>query len=187
MKDISTPYGPVNLSKFPTSDPAPKITTVKANYKNSSVGHKYTELTESLFPPVNKGGNQPQQDAGVARELLEVIRTDERPEKRRRLIQDGEQSNAAAKLMTIATLSEPERVYGSGKYFRAALKGIEQQTLTPHNAFASENPVFSMAVNPNLQRRQLNREHRKLLKPPSRPKGFTSFGGDMSDSSDDEL
>lgn len=187
MKDISTPYGSVNLSKFPTSDPAPKITTAKTNFKNFSVGHKYTELTQSLFPLVDKGGNQPQQDAGVARELLEAIRTDEPPAKRRRLIQEGAQSNAAAKLMTIATLSEPERVFGSSKFFRATLRGIEQQTLTPHNAFASDNPVFSMGVNPTLQRRQLNREHKKLTKPPSRPKGFTSFGGNMSDSSDDEL
>ena len=187
MKDISTPYGPVNLSKFPTSDPAPKITTVKSNFNNSTLGHKYTELTPSLFPPVGKGGNQSQQDAGVARELLEAIETDKRPVKRQRHIEDGVQSNAAAKLMTIATLSEPERVSGSSKYFRGALRGIEQQTLTPHDAFASDNPLFSMGVTPTLQRRQLNREHKKFTKPPSRPTGFTSFGGNMSDSSDDEL
>lgn len=187
MKDISTPYGPVNLSKFPTSDPAPKITTSKRNFKDFSVGHKYTELSQTLFPPVDKGGNQPQQDAAIARELLEAIRTDEPPAKRRRVIQEGAQSNAAAKLMTIATLSEPERVFGTSKLFRATMRGIEQQTLTPHDAFASDNPVFSMSVNPTLQRRQLNREQKKLTKPPSRPKDFDSFGDDMSDSSGDEL
>gem|GEM_PF-4960432 len=78
------------------------------------------------------------------------------------------------------------RVPGTAKAFRGALTGIAKQKLTPHDAFASDNPLFSMALNPTAQRRQTNREFTKQKKPPARPTGWDPLAGYMSDSSDDE-
>jgi|GEM_PF-6746347 len=91
-REVTTPFGKVTLSKFPTSDPAPKVTTQKANYQKSSVGHKYKELTPALFPPRKQGAKrQREADAEVAEELLSSMRDDGRPPLNKRHIDDGKQ------------------------------------------------------------------------------------------------
>lgn len=183
---VKTPYGPVTLSKFPTSDPAPKVTTKKTDYGGSSVGHKYSELSSALFPKQKSAKRQRESDGAIAEELLSSMEKDMRPPAKKRKIEDGEQQNAAAKLMAIASVSEPERVGGTGKVFRGTLRAIKAQELTPFEAFESDNPTFSMAKTPDTHRRLMNREFVKQRKPPVKPPGFKDLGGHMSDSSDDE-
>jgi hypothetical protein len=183
-KELTIPFGKVTLSKFPTSDPAPKITSRKEDFSNASVGHKYKELTPTLFPKRKSMASQQESDSLIAEELLSTMQNDARPKKHR--IEDGAQLNAAAKMVTIALLSEPERVPGTAKLFRGTLRAIQAKELSAHDAFASDNPTFSMAINPKAQRRLVNRERAKQTKPPTPPKGFASLSAHMSDSSDDE-
>lgn len=182
---LTTPFGPVNLSKFPTSDPAPKITTVKKDYANASVGHKYAEITDALVSPKLTGTKRKEREQAVASELLSAIESGERPKKNRK-IADGEESNAAAKLLAISHVSEPERVRGSSKDMRAKLRGVKKGRISIKDAFVGGDkdnpPHFLLARNPNTGRRALGEGRYKKAHPPT---SFRDNNSDYSDSSDD--
>lgn len=183
---VTTPFGPVNLSKFPTKDPAPKITTVKKDYSNASVGHKYSEITDALISPRLTGSKRKEREQEVATELLSSIETGQRPKKNPR-IASGEESNAAAKLLAISHVSEPERVRGSSKDMRAKLRGIKKGTTSFNDAFVGGDkdtpPEFLMARNPATARRALGKGSYKNAFPPN---SFRKKDPDYSDSSDDD-
>ncbi len=191
-RTTTTPFGPVTLSKFPTRDKGPKITTKKGDYEGQSVGHKYRELTPQLFPPVQSAKKslrqkrQRESDSEIANELLTAIETDLRPPRKKRKIGGAAQRNAAAKMLAISHVSEPLRMPGSGKAFRGALRAIKAKTLSPHDAFASDTPAFGMALTPNFQRRLVNRKLTQFRKPPTEPEGFPDLSGYLSDSSDEK-
>ena len=170
---MSTPYGPVNLSKFPTKDPGAKITTVAKDYGKQSVGHKYSELVDAL-------GSK---ESEVASDLLTGI-SSETPGGTG--ITSDLQKNAAAKMLAISHVSEERRFGGSGKMHRAVLRMIKDKKVTMKDAFTGSNPLFPMAKNPNQMRRLINIEKKKLRKPPPKPARFDDVGAYMSDSSDDE-
>jgi hypothetical protein len=170
---LTTPFGPVNLSKFPTKDPGPKITTVAKSYDNQSVGHKYSELAEEL------GDKEPQ----VASDLLGGISSDTA---KLTAVTSGSQKNAAAKMLAISHISEERRFGGSAKMFRAILRMVKAGKISMKDAFTGTNPSFPMAKNPALMRRLINLEKKKLRKPPPKPKGFDDVASYMSDSSDEE-
>jgi hypothetical protein len=185
LQPVQTPYGSANLSKFPTGDPGPKVTTVKKNYKNSSVGHKYTELRDALIDPKLKGPGRKAREKEVAGELLEAIKTGAPPPNKKRKITDGEQSNAAAKFIAISHISEPERVHGSSKDVRASLRSVQKGKRSFSDAFSEDNgvPRFPLSKNPNAARRALGIGK---FKKPHPPASFVADDSDYSDSSDDE-
>ena len=181
---VDTPYGPVTLSKFPTRDRGPKISTTKEDYGNASVGHKYSELVDAFVGDTAAGGRKAREQA-VARELLGAIKTGKRPADG--AIADGRQSNAAAKFMAIMTISEPERVGGSSKHGRSVLRAVEAGDLSFHEGFVGDErqpPRFLMAETPNTARRALGKGSFTRARPPA---GFYP-GKDphFSDSSDDD-
>ncbi len=182
---LTTPFGSVNLSKFPTKDPAPKITTVKKDYANASVGHKYAEIADALVSPKLNGTKRKEREQAVASELLSAIESGERPKKNRK-IADGEESNAAAKLLAISHVSEPERVRGSSKDVRAKLRGVKKGRISIKDAFVGGDkdnpPHFLLARNPNTGRRALGKGRYKKAHPPT---SFRDNDSDYSDSSDD--
>jgi hypothetical protein len=183
---MHTPLGPVQLSKFPLADPGPKITSRKGDFANASVGHTYPQMSKALFPPQTSAKRKRESDAAIADELLHIGEHDARPSKKQQVIGDGEQRNAAAKMLAVAALSEPLRVGGSSKTFRGVLRGIRDHQWKPEDVFESGNPTFSMADTPDTQRRLSNRQQKKLRNEPVKPKHFRELGGNMSDSSDDE-
>lgn len=182
---LTTPFGRVGLSKFPTKDPAPRITTVKTDYANASVGHKYTEITDALISPKLTGRKRKEREQSVAGELLSAIESGEAPRKNRK-IAEGEESNAAAKLLAISHVSEPERVRGSSKDVRAKLRGIKKGRISFKDAFVGggkdDPPHFLLARNPNAGRRALGKGR---YKKPHPPPSFRGNDSDYSDDSDD--
>lgn len=183
---VTTPFGSVNLSKFPTKDPAPKISTVKKDYQNASVGHKYSEIADALVKPSLTGTKRKAREMEVASELLSAIETGAQPKKNPR-IAAGEESNAAAKLLAISHVSEPERVRGSSKDMRAKLRGIKKGSATFREVFVGGDkdnpPQFLMARNPNTTRRALGAGK---FKKAYQPKSFQVKDPNYSDSSDDD-
>lgn len=182
---VPTPFGQTNLSKFPTSDPAPKVTTVKKHYQNESVGHKYSELTEALVPPSLPASRKRPREQEVAGALLEAIKTNKAPAGMQAVIRAGKQSNAAAKLLAISHISEPERVGGSSKDFRRTLTRVKKGKASFDDAFVgttSEPPLFGMARNPKTTRRALGIAPFKKAHTPT---SFQAIDSDYSDDSDD--
>lgn len=170
---LSTPFGPVNLSKFNTKDPGAKITTVAKDYGKKSVGHKYDHLVEAF-------GDK---DSEVASDLLTGISSDSPGGTG---ITTDLQKNAAAKMLSISHISEERRFGGSAKMHRAILRMVKDKKVKMKDAFTGSNPLFPMAKNPNQMRRLINVEKKKLRKPPPKPSHFDEVGGYMSESSDDE-
>ena len=168
---MATPFGSVNLSKFPTKDPGAKITTVAKDYGKQSVGHKYSDLVDAF------GGK----DTQVASDLLTGISSGAGPST---AITSDLQKNAAAKMVAISHVSEERRVGGSSKMFRGILKMVKAGKVSMKDAFTGPNPLFPMAKNPNQMRRLLNLENKKLRKPPEKPDKFDEVADYMSDSSD---
>ena len=184
LTPMKTPYGQVNLSKFPTSDPAPKITTVKKNYKGASIGHKYTELTDALVSPTLPASRKRAREQEVAGELLESIKDNKPPPAKRSKIAEGAEANAAAKLLTISHVSEPERVGGSSKDFRRVLRKVKKGNASFQQAFvgdATTPPLFGMAKDPTTTRRALGIGK---FKNPHPPASFVALDSDYSDDSD---
>lgn len=179
---VETGYGPVNLSKFPTRDRAPKVTTVKGNYQNSSVGHKYSDLTGVLVPPTLTGKKRTMREREVANELLHTIEHGEPPKKKRH-IEEGEQSNAAAKLLAISHISEPERVSGVDKKFRGDLRRVSKGLTTFDDVFGGNDPEFGMAKTPNITRKRMGKGRYKKAHGHS---SYQDHDGNISDSSDEE-
>jgi hypothetical protein len=182
LTPMQTPYGPVNLSRFPTSDPAPKVTTVKKFYKNKSVRDKYKDLSAELVNPSLTGAKRTARERGVALELLSSIENGEAPTKRRK-IAEGSESNAAAKMLAISHVSEPERVFGSSKDFRAVLRSVAKGKRTFSESFEGDSPRFMMAKTPNTARRALGKGKYKKAHSSSH---FRADDSDYSDSSDDD-
>lgn len=182
---VELPCGRVQLSKFATQDPAPKITTRKKDFGGAPVGHKYQHFVMDVFSPSDSKVSR-KRNAEVAAELLETIETGVLPPAKRRRIESGQPSNAAAKLLAVSQISEPLRVGGSSKLLRGTLRMIQAGAATPEEVFLGDNPLFSMAKNPATQRRLTNRKQAKLRKPPIKPKHFDKLADYISDSSDDE-
>lgn len=184
QEHIETGFGPVNFSKFQYSDPGAKVTTLKENFGNQSVGHKYSEIQEALF--------KNQDDSKVAGELLETIEENKTTKKQKTshtpstAISSGQQKNAAAKFVAITHSSEPARVGGQDKAARGVLRMIKDGKITSKDALSGERPLYTMAKNPKYTRRILNEEQKKFRKPPSEPENFSELGAYMSDSSDEE-
>ncbi|MGE6761030.1 hypothetical protein ACQKGO_23630 [Corallococcus interemptor] len=172
---VDTPFGPVNASKFPTQDPAFKITTqAKKDYGNQPVGHKYSDLVTAL----KAGGKS---DKEIATDLLNGLEG-----KDPQHLTDNKSKNAAAKLLAIMNVSEPMRVGGSGKAGRATLRMVQSGEISLEQAFTGKTPTFPMADNPTYMRRTVNYDGTKQTKPPEKPTQFDKVGGYMSDSSGDE-
>ncbi|MFB1484146.1 hypothetical protein [Corallococcus sp. RDP092CA] len=172
---VETPFGPVNASKFPTSDPAFKITTqAKKDYGNKAVGQKYSDLVGAL-----KAGGKSDKD--IATDLLDSL-----DGKAPQHLTDDKSKNAAAKLLAIMNVSEPMRVGGSGKAGRATLRMVQAGEISLEQAFTGKTPTFPMADKPDYMRRAVNYDDKKMRKPPEPPTEFSKVGGYMSDSSDDE-
>lgn len=172
---VETPFGPVNASKFPTSDPAFKITTqAKKDYGNKAVGQKYSDLVGAL-----KAGGKSDKD--IATDLLDSL-----DGKAPQHLTDDKSKNAAAKLLAIMNVSEPMRVGGSGKAGRATLRMVQAGEISLEQAFTGKTPTFPMADKPDYMRRAVNYDDKKMRKPPETPTEFSKVGGYMSDSSDDE-
>jgi len=184
LTSLDTPYGKINLSKFPTKDPGPKITTLKADYNNTSVGHKYTELAAVLIDSTLGGIAKATREKEVAEELLKSIETGTRPAPADRKIADGQEANAAAKLLAISHISEPERVGGSSKDFRRVLTQIRKGKRTFEEAFGgngTDPPTYLMAKSPTAARRALGQKKYKKAHPPSSFRGVDSdYSGDSS-------
>ena len=179
LREMKTPFGPVNLSPFPLSDPGAKITTVKSEYGGTSVGHRYNELIKALEI---QGVNDPD----IARELLQSIKRKRHPPKDLKAITEDRQRNAAAKLLTIPHVSEELRFKGSSKSFRAVLRMVEKGMVSLEDAFTGDTPLFPMAKNPNYMRRLVNPKKKKLRKKTQEPKLWKKVGANMSASSEDE-
>ena len=171
---LDTPFGPVNASKFPTSDPAFKITSLAKNYDKKSVGHKYSDLVDGLRA---SGAS----DKDIAKDLLQALDKKE-PQK----LTSGQAKNAAAKLTGITHVSEPQRVLGSDKAARGVLRMVQAGEITLDDAFKGETPTFPMAKNPDYMRRAVNYEDKNYRKETAKPTQFDKLGGYMSDSSGDE-
>ncbi|NOK15542.1 hypothetical protein [Corallococcus carmarthensis] len=172
---VETPFGPVNASKFPTSDPAFKITSqAKKDYGNQKVGDRYSHLVDAL----KASGKS---DKEIATDLLNSL-----DGKAPQHLTDNKSKNAAAKLTAIMNVSEPMRVGGSGKAGRATLRMVQDGKISLDDAFKGKTPTFPMAVNPEYMRRTVNYDDKKLRKPPETPTQFKDVGGYMSDSSGDE-
>ncbi|MBN9687808.1 MULTISPECIES: hypothetical protein [unclassified Corallococcus] len=172
---VETPFGPVNASKFPTSDPAFKITSqAKKDYGNQKVGDRYSHLVDAL----KAGGKS---DKEIATDLLNAL-----DGKAPQHLTDNKSKNAAAKLTAIMNVSEPMRVGGSGKAGRATLRAVQDGTLTLDQAFKGDSPAFPMAKNPDYMRRAVNYNDQNFRKEITRPEQFDKLGGYMSDSSGDE-
>jgi hypothetical protein len=172
---VETPFGPVNASKFPTSDPAFKITSqAKKDYGNEKVGDRYSHLVVAL----KAGGKS---DKEIASDLLNAL-----DGKAPQHLTDNKSKNAAAKLTAIMNVSEPMRVGGSGKAGRATLRAVQDGKLTLDQAFKGDNPAFPMAKNPDYMRRAVNYNDQNFRKETTRPEQFDKLGGYMSDSSGDE-
>lgn len=180
---VKTAYGPANLSKFNTRDRAPKITTQNKHYNRATVGDTYTEISAALIGDIKPGAQHVKRERDVASELLETISTGKRPKDG--VIGAGAPSAAAAKLMVITHVSEPERVGGSSKLARASLRAIANGRSTFDKAFGGDNPEFPMAKSPDAARSQLGIGRFKKARPASK-----AFHGqvnpDVSDSSDDD-
>jgi hypothetical protein len=170
---MTTPFGSVNLSKFPTKDPGAKITTVAKNYGKQKVGHKYSDLVDAL-------GDK---DSEVASSLLKSISSDKAPST---AVTSDLQKNAAAKMLAISHVSEERRVGGSSKAFRANLRMVKAGKVSMRAVFTGAKPLFPMAKNPKFMRKLLNLENKKQRKPPEKPDKFDDVAAYMSDSSDDE-
>ncbi|QSQ26319.1 hypothetical protein JY651_15885 [Pyxidicoccus parkwayensis] len=172
---LDTPFGPVNASKFPTSDPGFKITTEAKNYgKKSSVGHKYSDLVDGM----RKSGAT---DKEIATDLLKALEGKD-PEK----LTSGQAKNAAAKLSAITHVSEPQRVLGSDKAARGVLRMVQSGEISLDQAFKGETPTYPMAKNPDYMRRTVNYKDQNFKKETPKPTEFDKLGGYMSDSSGDE-
>ncbi|MCY1023068.1 hypothetical protein [Pyxidicoccus sp. MSG2] len=171
---LDTPFGPVNASKFPTSDPAFKITSEKKHYGKQAVGHKYSDLVSGL----QKSGAS---DKEIATDLLNALEG-KKPQK----LTSGEAKNAAAKLSAITHVSEPQRVLGSDKAARGVLRMVQDGKISLDDAFKGDTPTFPMAKNPDYMRRTVNYEDKNYRKETPKPTQFDKLGGYMSDSSDDE-
>jgi hypothetical protein len=171
---LDTPFGPVNASKFPTSDPAFKITSEKKHYGKQAVGHKYSDLVSGL----QKSGAS---DKEIATDLLNALEG-KKPQK----LTSGEAKNAAAKLSAITHVSEPQRVLGSDKAARGVLRMVQSGEISLDDAFKGNTPTFPMAKNPDYMRRTVNYEDKNYRKETPKPTQFDKLGGYMSDSSDDE-
>lgn len=168
---LETNFGPVTASPFPTKDPGYKITTQAKDYDKKSVGHRYGDLVKGLR---SSGAT----DAQIATALLE-------PDKAAHL-NNPEAKNAAAKLSAIMGISEPQRVPGSDKAGRGALRMVADGKMSLDEALTGDTPGFPMAKNPNYMRRVVNYTDTKQTKPPERPAQFDQLAGYMSDSSDEE-
>lgn len=172
---VETPFGPVNASKFPTSDPAFKITSqAKKDYGNQKVGDRYSHLVDAL----KAGGKS---DKEIATDLLNAL-----DGKAPQHLTDDKSKNAAAKLTAIMNVSEPMRVPGSSKLGRATLRAVQDGTLSLDQAFKGDSPSFPMAKNPDYMRRTVNYNDQKFRKETTRPEQFDKLAGYMSDSSGDE-
>ena len=177
---VDTPYGPVNLSRGRFGDPAPKITTQKSKYGDKSVGDTYKAIVTSLVAPDKyPDGARSIREREVAKELLGAIEHDRLPTSDR-VIAGGEQFNAAAKLLAITHIAEPERVGGSSKHARAVLREIAAGQLSFMNAFVGGGknfPDFVIAKNPTAARQSLDSSQNKNEKFRDR----TDFFSDSSD------
>lgn len=172
---LDTPFGPVNASKFPTSDPGFKISSEAKNYgKKSSVGHKYSDLVDGM----RKSGAT---DKEIAADLLNALDGKD-PQK----LTGGQAKNAAAKLTAITHVSEPQRVAGSDKAARGVLRMVQAGEISLDDAFKGDKPTFPMAKNPDYMRRTVNYKDQNFKKETPKPTQFDKLGGYMSDSSGDE-
>ena len=176
-------YGPVNLSKFPTRDRAPKVTTLKGDYSQSSVGHKYSDLTSSLVSEKLTGKKRSRREKDVADELLYTIEMGAPPQKKRRVISEGEEANAATKMLAISHISEPERVSGVDKKFRSDLRRISKGIASFEDVFGGSDPQFGMAKTPNLTRKRIGKGRYKKSHSHS---SYLSKDEYFSDSSDED-
>ncbi|RKG74135.1 hypothetical protein [Corallococcus terminator] len=171
---VETPFGPVNASKFPTTDPAFKITSKKKDYGKQTVGGRYSHLV----PALKSSGAS---DKDIATDLLDAL-DGGNPS----VLTDDKSKNAAAKLTAIMNVSEPMRVGGSDKAGRAALRMVQDGKISLEEAFTGTNPSFPMAVKPDYMRRAVNYEDKNYRKAIETPTQFDKIGGYMSDSSDDD-
>ncbi|RYZ38318.1 MAG: hypothetical protein EOO71_24460 [Myxococcaceae bacterium] len=171
---VETPFGPVNASRFPTTDPAFKITSQKKDYGKQTVGDRYSHLV----PALKSSGAS---DKDIATDLLNAL-DGGKPS----VLTDDKSKNAAAKLTAIMNVSEPMRVGGSDKAGRAALRMVQDGKISLEDAFTGTNPSFPMAVKPDYMRRAVNYEDKAYRKPIETPTQFDKIGGYMSDSSDDD-
>lgn len=184
-QSMQTPYGPVNISKFHTKDPGARITTRQQDYQGHSVGHKYSEMVDALVPTALTGTKRRAREQEVAGEMLESIRDNQAPPLKKRKIEEGAQANAAAKMLAISHVSEPDRVGGSSKDFRRTLRKVQRGGASFKEAFTGTKqspPQFNMALTPNTARRSLGTGSYKKPHPPS---SFVDNDPDYSDSSDD--
>jgi len=176
---MKTPLGLVNLSKFPTLDLGAKITTVKSNYGNQTVGHKYDDLIEGLVP-------KSVDEKDVARDLLRSTRKRKRKPKKLKGIKEDRQFNAGAKLLSISHVSEERRFGGSGKVARGVLRMVKEGKIGMKEGFTGDSPLFPMAKNPDYMRRLINPENKKYRKKIEIPEYFDELKDYMSESSDEE-
>lgn|GEM_PF-3708205 len=174
-----TPFGPVTLTPFPNNDPGFRVSTRAENFNKAKVGDKYTDLVHALR-------ESKASDAAIAKELLDAIEGRALPPPGKRVISEGTPTNAAAKLLAITHISEPQRFRGADKVARGALHAVMDGSMTLDQAFGKERPGFPMADRADYMRRVVNLENKNLRNRPELPHGFEDLGGDMTDSSDDE-
>ncbi|NVJ20509.1 MULTISPECIES: hypothetical protein [Myxococcus] len=167
------------MTPFPNNDRGFKVSTRAENFNKVPVGDKYTDLVHALR-------ESKASDAAIAKELLDGIEGSALPPPGRRAISEGAPTNAAAKLLAITHISEPQRFNGADKVARGALHAVMDGSMTLDQAFGKERPGFPMADKADYMRRVVNLENKNLRNRPELPHGFEDLGGDMTDSSDDE-